>query len=36
MIDEEERLRGHEMPGLPEPIAHVRETHDAASADKTR
>jgi hypothetical protein len=36
MLVDEERLRGHEMPGLPEPIAHVHESRDQAGTDKTR
>jgi hypothetical protein len=36
MLVDEQRLRGHEMPGLPEPMAHVRETHGSPPPGESR
>ncbi len=36
MLVDEERLRGHEMPGLPEPVAHVRETRGVPPPPESR
>ena len=36
MLVDEERLRGHEMPGLPEPVAHVRESRGVPPPPESR